>query len=85
MYISDPCTRYGIGGGCDGECPVLNDGECTIEYELAEDIEWYEQWAIDNHIERALDILSEVKSRSSSTKTQTTADNDFDRAMEILK
>jgi len=47
MYISDPCTRYGIMGGCDEDCPVLNDGDCSIEDELAEDMDWYHEWTIE--------------------------------------
>ena len=25
------CERYGMTWGCDGDCPVLQDGKCEIQ------------------------------------------------------
>lgn len=81
MTIADPCTRYGINNGCDSGCPVLNDGDCTIEPELAEETDWYAEWAVEAGSTRGLNILEEMERRK--PKLPTAAD-DYARAMEIL-
>jgi len=82
--IPDPCTRYGIMSGCDEDCPVLNDGDCTIEEELALETDWYAEWAVAAGYERGLLILEEVASSREISKSVECI-NDFDRAMELLK
>lgn len=77
--ISDPCTRYGIINGCNEGCPVLNDGDCTIEETLAEESDWYAAWVEDvGHI-KGFDILDKLNKRTDHSV------DDFDRAMQIFK
>lgn len=31
MLIATDCERYGMGHGCDTDCPVLQRGDCELQ------------------------------------------------------
>jgi len=35
LGYSNRCFNYGIGHGCDAQCPALRDGECNMEDPIA--------------------------------------------------
>jgi len=43
----DPCTQYGIGHGCDEDCPVLQDGDCAVPEDVIKSLpDWDERFEL---------------------------------------
>ena len=70
------CDGIGIMGGCGLDCPVLLDGECPIEDEILEPT----PDASDNEL-TSEDLLDLIRKKSKGERKE----DDFDRAMDILK